>query len=91
MTAMDSARILFQFLIAACAVASSVALLAGFFGAFHPALDSFSHFRTHLAALLVLLALVMIIAGPRWQAVPFLVFAIACLATTTSLPGLGKS
>lgn len=90
---MDSARILFQLLIVACAVVSSVALLAGFFGAFHPAFDSFAHFRAHLAALLILLALAMIVVGPRWQAVPFLVFAVACLATTTSLSafGLGKA
>lgn len=38
-------------------VAVSLPLVAGFLGAWHPALDSFSHFRAHLAALLVLAAL----------------------------------
>ena len=30
----------------------SVAVVAGFFGALHPAFDSFSHFRVHLAVLI---------------------------------------
>ena len=70
-------------------MACSVALLAGFFGALHPALDSFSHFRMHLSVLTALLAL-LLLAGPyRLQAAATLFFAIACFATTTSaLPRL---
>ncbi|TIO37592.1 MAG: AP endonuclease, partial [Mesorhizobium sp.] len=36
--------------------ALTAALLAGFLGALHPALDSFSHFRIHLSVLTALLA-----------------------------------
>ncbi|MBZ9990295.1 endonuclease/exonuclease/phosphatase family protein [Mesorhizobium sp. BH1-1-5] len=70
-------------------MACSAALLAGFFGTLHPALDSFSHFRMHLSLLAALLALALL-AGPyRLQAVAALIFAIACFATTTSaLPRL---
>lgn len=69
--------------------AFSAALLAGFFGALHPAFDSFSHFRMHLSVLTVLLALPLLAGSYRLQAVAALVFAIVCLATTTSaLPRL---
>jgi endonuclease/exonuclease/phosphatase (EEP) superfamily protein YafD len=69
--------------------AFSVALLAGFFGALHPAFDSFSHFRMHLSLLTALLALPLLASSYRLQAVAALVFAVACFATTTAaLPGL---
>ncbi|RVD62560.1 AP endonuclease, partial [Mesorhizobium sp. M4A.F.Ca.ET.029.04.2.1] len=35
-------------------MAFSAALVAGFFGTLHPAFDSFSHFRVHLAVLVAL-------------------------------------
>ncbi len=50
-------------------MALSAALLAGFFGTFHPALDSFSHFRIHLSVLTVLLALPLLASSYRLQAV----------------------
>ncbi|MEZ2332696.1 endonuclease/exonuclease/phosphatase family protein [Mesorhizobium sp. RCC_202] len=69
--------------------AFSAALLAGFFGALHPAFDSFSHFRMHLSLLTALLALPLLASSYRLQAVAALVFAIACFATTTgALPRL---
>lgn len=76
-------------LIVLAMIACSAALLAGFFGALHPAFDSFSHFRMHLSLLTALLALALL-AGPyRLQAVAVLVFAIACFVTTTgALPRL---
>lgn len=65
-------------------MAFSAALLAGFFGALHPAFDSFSHFRMHLSLLTALLALPLLAGSYRLQAVAALVFAVACFATTTS-------
>jgi endonuclease/exonuclease/phosphatase (EEP) superfamily protein YafD len=69
--------------------AFSAALLAGFFGALHPAFDSFSHFRMHLSLLTALLALPLLASSYRLQAAATLVFAVACFATTTgALPRL---
>ncbi len=69
--------------------AFSAALLAGFFGALHPAFDSFSHFRMHLSVLTVLLALPLLASSYRLQAVAALIFAVCCFATTTAaLPKL---
>ncbi|TPI32533.1 AP endonuclease [Mesorhizobium sp. B3-2-1] len=64
--------------------ALSAALLAGFFGALHPAFDSFSHFRIHLSVLMALLALPLLASSYRLQAAAALLFAIGCLATTAS-------
>ncbi|TPJ87968.1 AP endonuclease [Mesorhizobium sp. B2-3-13] len=69
--------------------ALSAALLAGFFGALHPAFDSFSHFRIHLSVLMALLALPLLASSYRLQAAAALLFAVACLVTTASaLPRL---
>ncbi|TPM61241.1 AP endonuclease [Mesorhizobium sp. B2-2-4] len=65
----------------------SVALVAGFFGALHPALDSFSHFRIHLAVLMAVCALPLLATSFRLQGAAALVFAVAALATaSTALP-----
>ncbi|RRI06020.1 AP endonuclease [Mesorhizobium tamadayense] len=70
-------------------MALSAALLVGFFGALHPALDSFSHFRIHLSVLTVLLALPLLAGSYRLQAAAALLFSVACLATTAgALPRL---
>ncbi|RUU04356.1 AP endonuclease [Mesorhizobium sp. USDA-HM6] len=70
-------------------VAISAALLAGFLGALHPALDSFSHFRIHLSVLTALLALSLLGSSYRLQVAAVLLFAIASFATTLSaLPRL---
>ncbi|MDG4888358.1 MULTISPECIES: endonuclease/exonuclease/phosphatase family protein [unclassified Mesorhizobium] len=69
--------------------ALTAALLAGFLGALHPALDSFSHFRIHLSVLTALLAVALLASSYRLQAAAALLFALACLATTASaLPRL---
>lgn len=60
----------------------SVALVAGFFGALHPAFDSFSHFRVHLAVLMALFALPLLATTFRLQAAAALLFAVAAFATT---------
>lgn len=70
----------------------SIPLVAGFFGAWHPALDSFAHFRVHLAVLMMLVALPLLVTSFRWQAVAALAFGLAALSTTTSalrIPGIG--
>ncbi|TIW87573.1 MAG: AP endonuclease, partial [Mesorhizobium sp.] len=46
----------------------SAALLAGFFGALHPAFDSFSHFRIHFSVLMALVALPLLASSYRLQA-----------------------
>ncbi|RJT33529.1 AP endonuclease [Mesorhizobium waimense] len=67
----------------------SVALVAGFFGTLHPAFDSFSHFRVHLAVLMALCALPLLATSFRLQAAAALVFALAAFATTSNaLPRL---
>ncbi len=71
------------FLILLGAVALSVPLVLGFFGAVHPALDSFSHFRAHLAVLMGLLALPLFFTRMRREAAMLLLFAIMAFATTS--------
>lgn len=71
--------------------AAALGLTLGFFGAFHPALDSFSHFRAHLAILLALLALPFLFTALRLEAAVALLFALGCAATTTALPLPGLS
>ncbi|MER8375379.1 endonuclease/exonuclease/phosphatase family protein [Mesorhizobium sp. M1406] len=60
----------------------SVALVAGFLGTLHPAFDSFSHFRVHLAVLMALCALPLLATTFRLQAAVALLFAVAAVATT---------
>lgn len=64
--------------------ALSVPLVAGFFGALHPALDSFSHFRVHLAVLMALCALPLLATSFRVQAAAALLFAVAAFSTTSN-------
>jgi endonuclease/exonuclease/phosphatase (EEP) superfamily protein YafD len=67
----------------------SAALVAGFFGTLHPALDSFSHLRVHLAVLMALCALPLLATSFRPQAAVALILAGAALATTwDALPRL---
>ncbi|QND65636.1 AP endonuclease [Mesorhizobium loti] len=70
-------------------LACSIALVAGFFGTLHPAFDSFSHFRIHLAVLMALCALPLLATTFRLQAAVALLLAVAAFATTlNTLPGL---
>lgn len=62
-----------------------VMLLIGFFGDVHPAFDSFAHFRAHLAVASAVLALLLLFGRFRLYALPGLVFAIACFATTSTI------
>lgn len=67
-------------------VAVSVPLVAGFLGAWHPALDSFSHFRAHLAALLVLAALPAAFL-PGIRRVGWMALALGAAALYSALAG----
>jgi endonuclease/exonuclease/phosphatase (EEP) superfamily protein YafD len=86
---MNRHRLLAQLLILATA-GLSLLLVAGFFGAVHPAFDSFSHFRNQLAVLVLLLGVVMLAMRPRLPALPALGLAVFALASTGALnsPGI---
>ncbi len=79
-------------LAALCLVA--LPLAAGFFGHVHPALDSFSHFRVHLAMLLVIVALPLF--ATRFLKVGALgaffgIMAVASTSGTVPVPGVGMA
>lgn len=60
----------------------SLPLVAGFFNRFHPALDSFAHFRLHLAALLGLAALALLTTRFRREGAVALLLAVGAFAAT---------
>jgi len=71
-------------------LAVSLALLLGYFGYLHPALDSFSHLRAHLAVLLGFLGLLLLIGQAAVTgALALIVGTLAFLSTTAAFPGLG--
>lgn len=69
-------------------VALSLPLVAGFLGGLHPALDAFSHFRAHLAVLVLLLGLALVFGAFRREGVVAVAFGAAALFTVTGLAGL---
>jgi endonuclease/exonuclease/phosphatase (EEP) superfamily protein YafD len=80
-------------LILAAVVGLSLPLIAGFFGHVHPALDSFAHFRIHLAVMIaacgaLLMAFSFVKEGAA--ALALAVAAIATMSATMNLPGLGQ-
>jgi len=60
----------------------SVALVFGFFGRVHPALDAFSHFRLHFAALLFLCGIALLALRYRLHAMAALLLSAGCVAVT---------
>jgi len=74
------------------ALLASLPLVAGYFGRLHPALDSFAHFRVHLAIVIMIAGLVLLI-GRFWRdGMVALAFGLAALATASaSMPILGLS
>lgn len=92
---MDSKDILQKIGLAAflAAVALSLPLVAGFFGSFHPALDTLAHFRMHLAAGLILVAIPLVLTRRfRWNgllAVALGAWAILNVAGLSAIPGFG--
>jgi len=73
-------------------LAVSLPLVAGFLGAWHPAFDSFSHFRAHLAALLAVAALpALFVPGIRRVGAAALVLGAAAFSSALAgfaLPGI---
>jgi endonuclease/exonuclease/phosphatase (EEP) superfamily protein YafD len=72
--------------------AMTAAITAGFFGHLHPALDSFAHFRAHLAVLLGLVCLPLF--ATRYLKVGAVgalgaILAFATTSGTVPIPGLG--
>jgi endonuclease/exonuclease/phosphatase (EEP) superfamily protein YafD len=63
-------------------LAISLPLVAGFLGWMHPALDSFSHFRTHLAVLLGLAALLLVATRQWLHGAAGLLLAAGAFSTT---------
>lgn len=69
-------------------LAVAAALTFGYLGWLHPAFDSFSHFRIHLAALLLLGVPLLWLLRYRPEAVFALVFGAAALVQTTGMPSI---
>lgn len=83
----------FQLLALAGVMAVAIPLALGFFGRWHPAFDSLTHFRAHLAVVMIVATPVLFFAAMRPQALFALVFGLSALSTTTTggiLPGLGS-
>lgn len=59
------------------AILSATALLLGYFGSVHPSLDSFAHFRLHLAAVTVLAGMLLMLV--RRKAIGFLFVLAAAI------------
>ena len=88
-SAIDASRRL-RTLALLAALGVSLPLLAGFFGRWHPALDSFSHFRLHLAVLLGLTLLPLFALRSLKLGVPLMVAAFLAFATTSgAFPWIG--
>ncbi len=66
------------------AVALSIPLVLGLFGAVHPAFDSFAHFRLHLAAAMGMLALPLLATVLWREALMVLALAAGMVAMTLS-------
>ena len=66
----------------AFAVAISIPLVLGFLNRLHPAFDSLSHFRLHLAALLALVALLLLATRLRLEALFTLALAAGAFFAT---------
>ncbi len=83
-------RRLLQFLASLAALAGlglAVLVVVGFFGALHPVLDAFSHFRLHFAAAMAVAALFLaFFAGRRLQAALMISVALLATAMTLGLP-----
>lgn len=79
---MSKRRETFAFTLLIIAVLVSVPLVLGFLGYAHPALDSFAHFRSHLAILMGVLALPLLFTAMRREGAMILLFAILAFSTT---------
>lgn len=77
-------------LLAIAAMAATLPLVAGYWGALHPAFDALVHFRFHLAALVALLALpLLFFRGWRQIALMALVLSAGAVGSTLTYGGGG--
>lgn len=79
---MTKARATLPFILLLAAVAVSGPLVLGFLGSLHPALDSFSHFRAHLAVVMAILALPLLFTQMRREAAMVLLLAVMAFGST---------
>ena len=75
-------RLLFALLI--ILVLLSVPLVLGFFGRVHPALDSFAHFRAHLAAIMAIGGIFLLFTSLRREAAMGALLGISAFSTTVN-------
>lgn len=71
------------------AILLSLPLVGGFFGRFHPALDSLAHFRVHLAAALIVVAIpLLVMRGFRWHGLLGAALGAWAILNLTGMPFL---
>lgn len=75
---------IFRFLLLIAMIGTSLVIGAGFLGAFHPAFDTLSNFRLHLAILLALMAVLWTFKCSRVPAAIFALISFFAIASTTA-------
>lgn len=73
---------LFLYILLIILVLLSVPLVIGFFGQVHPALDSFAHFRAHIAAIMAIGGVFLLFTSLRREAAMIVLLGLSALATT---------
>lgn len=72
-------------------VALSVPLVLGFFGRVHPSLDSFAHFRAHIAAVMAIGGIILLFTSLRREAAMIVLLGISALSTTVNWSSKAQS
>lgn len=62
----------------------SVPLVIGFFGRVHPALDSFAHFRAHIAAVMAIGGIILLFTSLRREAAMIVLLGLSAFSTTVN-------
>jgi len=65
----------------------SVPLVLGFFGRVHPALDSFAHFRAHIAAIMAIGGIFLLFTSLRREAAMVTLLGLSAFSTTVNWAG----
>jgi len=82
----------FVFLLKAAAVLLILFLVLGWFQSFHPAFDSFSHFRQIAGAGLLIVTIFLLLVAPwGWAAVAVVAVIVSVVMSHPYLPGVGPS
>lgn len=74
----------FVFALLIVLVALSVPLVLGFFGRVHPALDSFAHFRAHIAAVMAIGGIILLFTSLRREAAMVTLLGLSAFSTTVN-------